>query len=390
VKYQSDYETIDSLKALKDTIDTLQAECKHRLAMAQQLQSEAQDIQYRHDSINAIGEFIESVGGRSEFFALVQTLDQVVEPLETFQAHNQTLLDSIQDILSLFASLSEDQSLVVVQDHGFDSAEEDIAEVKDVSLLSSLGKLGLASTIIDVQKELKAARELTHQLKENRIEVSNQLNSVCTEFRKLDSQTQEAAEQLVQKTVETESLYQDIKDLSSKIESTRNEIEATVCERQNNVEHVQQYSASAEEAASEAKECISQANILYQELQSLFLELQNANQDNKVIYLKLEADFQKTQANLDRANNYLNDSSKLYQQLKLAQELIEQGKEAFEQDRKDVKRANSSFSMMERELKDLRTQCNYLDKKSQKLQKRLLYLFGGFIFVFFLFLISFF
>lgn len=391
MKYQSDYETIESLKELKDTIDGLQAECQNRLTSAQQLQFEAQAIQAQFNSINSIGEFIESVGGRIEFLTLVQTLDQVIEPLKTFQVQNQTLLNSIQDILSLFAVLNSGQSPEVNQensDNGLDFAEEDIVETKGVSLLSSLSNLGLASTAIDVQKEFQAAREVSIQLEENRIALSNKLDSLSTEFEKLEPQIQSATEKLTQKSAVNESLYHKLEDISRRIESDRNEIESAIQAGQNNVELIKQHTLSAEKIISEAKDYNQQVKTLYQEFQNLFLELEKVSQENRALSNNLEENLKKSHENVAFTKNNSDTALKIYDQVKKIQQEIKQDKDAIDRDRQETLNSNLNFSKMEKDLKELRTQYSYLDKKNQKFQKRVLCLYVGFSLLFILFLIA--
>ena len=516
MKYQSDYATIESLKELKDTVDTLQTECQTRLERAQQLQSEAQAIQAQYDSINSIGEFIESIGGRVEFLTLVKTLDQVIEPLKTFQDQNQSLSSSIQDILGLFASLNSVPSSDTVQEHGdsyLDSVEEDTSNPEEVHLLSSLGKLGLTSIVVDVQKELQAAREVSLKLRESRLFLSDKLDSLSADFEELEPRIKDAIKQLTEKSAISESLFQKVEGISRKIESDRHEIESaiqesqgsidqvrqyclsaeeaaseakacneqvkalqqeiestiqegqnnaeqakqhslsaaaaaleakdfneqvnalqqeiestiqegqdnaeqvkhhslsaeeavseakdcikqvkalqqeiesTIQEGQNNAEQVKHHSLSAEEAASEAKDFNEQVKTLHQELQSLFLELQKADQKNEELSETLGNNLQESGVKLATVNSYLDMASGIYDQARVVQKKIEQDKDAIERDRQEIMNTSLNLSGMEKDLKDLRTQYNYLDNKNQKLQKRMLYLSGGFALLFLLLLI---
>ncbi len=287
--YQSDYETIESLKTLKDTIDALQQECQTRLDRAQQLHSEAQVIQNQlhskaqviqdqYSSIQSIEKSIESIGGRAEFQKLVQTLDQVIEPLKTFQKQNQNLSDSIQDILGLFASLNSSLSSDTIQEHSdghLDLAEEDHSTSEEAHLLSSLGKLGLSSIVVDVQKELQAAQKVRLDLQEIRSSLSNKLDSLSSDFKKLEPQIKDAIQQLNEKSAISDSLFHSVEEISRKIESDRNEIESIIQEAQGSIEQVKQYCSSAERAADEAKGCNEQVKSVQREIASTIQEGQN-------------------------------------------------------------------------------------------------------------------
>ncbi len=177
------------------------------------------------------------------------------------------------------------------------------------------------------------------------------------------------------------------KYLNEQVKTLQQEIESTIQEGQNNAEQVKQHSLSANTAALEAKDCIKQVKALQQILQNLFLELQKANQKNQELSDTLSNNLQESGVKLATVNSYLDMASGIYDQARIAQEKIDQHKDAIERDRLEIMNTSLNFSGIERDLKDLRIQYNYLDKKNQKLQKRMLYLSGGFALLFSLFLI---
>ncbi len=390
--YQSDYKTMESLKTLKDTIDDLQQKCQTRLDRAQQLQSEAQGIQNQlqseaqviqtqYSSIQSIGELMESIGERAEFLNLVQTLDQVIEPLKTFQKQNQNLSDSIQDILGLFASLNSSLSSDTIQEHSdghLDLAKEDHSTSEEAHLLSSLGKLGLSSIVVDVQRELQSAREVSLNLQEIRLSLSNKLDSLSSDFEKLEPQIKDAIKQLNERAAISDSLFHSIEEISRKIESDRNEIASIIQEGRHNTQQAEQHNLLAKESASEAKSLKEQVEILHQEIQRLFLELQRDDQRNQELSETLSNNLQESGVNLAAIKDYLDIASEIYDQATVVQRKIEQDKDAIERDRQKIIGTNLNLARMEQDLKNLSTQYHFLDRKNQNLQKRMLYLSGGF------------
>ncbi|WP_088894796.1 hypothetical protein [Leptolyngbya ohadii] len=227
----SDFETIDSLKKLQDSVQSLLNVSQERCQEARQLQTEADQVRDKLGEVRAVHKVLEGLKKQGDVQKLFADLQSAQESVTFFKSHYDSFSSAIEETLGLLQSIKTELP-VRTDDAVFDSVSaspgqllgDDDPEQFIHTFVQSLIKLGLQVEASDMVDTVCSIRQLRQNLLEQQNELAYQLSTAShysTEFH----QTKEWMELSIQ---QVEAFVRQNKDYSDQIAELSNAVQADV------------------------------------------------------------------------------------------------------------------------------------------------------------------